>query len=133
MRVEASKVICSLAKGHSVGLSGCFDERIVHDIKSSNYCTEDKVSKAYARLVFIHNVTKFAKVMFLHLSVCPQWGGGSASVHAWIPHPPGSGTPPRDLAPPSPIADGYCCGRYASDWNAFLLYYFFHRRLYNLV
>ena len=45
-----------LAKGHSVGLSGCFDERIVYDIKSSNYCTDDKVSKAYARLVFIHNV-----------------------------------------------------------------------------
>ena len=36
----------------------------------------------------VHN--EVAKVMFLHLSVCPQ--GGSASVHAGIP--PGSRHPP---------------------------------------
>ena len=30
------------------------------------------------------------------------------------PHPPGSGTPPP--------ADGYCCRRYASYWNAFLFH-----------
>ena len=73
-------------------------------------------------LVTVRN--EVAKVMFLHLSVCPR-GGGSASVHAGIPtlplplgadphgsrHPPGADTPP---------ADGYCCGRYASYWNAFL-------------
>ena len=40
-------------------------------------------------------------------------------------HPPGSGTPPPDQVPPRdqvspPPRDGYCCGRYASYWNAFL-------------
>ena len=40
--------------------------------------------------------------------------------------PPGPGTPPQDQAPPPrsrhppPSRDGYCCGRYASYWNAFL-------------
>ena len=32
--------------------------------------------------------------------------------------PPGSKHPPRSRQPP--LADGYCCGRYASYWNAFL-------------
>ena len=85
--------------------------------------------------------------MFLHLSVCPQVG--SASMHAGIPPPPrsrhhtGAGipqkqAPPREQTPPRagtpreqtppppgsrhpPPADGYCCGRYASYWNTFLL------------
>ena len=46
--------------------------------------------------------------------------GGSASVYAGIP-------PPRTRHPPGP--DGYCCGWYASYWNAFLL---FMRRLLQL-
>ena len=33
-----------------------------------------------------------AKVMFLHLSLCPR-GGESTSVHAGMPHPPGADTP----------------------------------------
>ena len=51
-----------------------------------------------------------AKVMFLQVSVCP---GGSASVRAGIPHPPGADpppgqtssweqTPPLDQTPPPP-------------------------------
>ena len=47
---------------------------------------------------------------------------------SWSRHPPeqappGAGTPPRagPPAPPPPRSrDGYCCGRYASYWNAFL-------------
>ena len=44
--------------------------------------------------------------------------------------PPGAGTTPQEQAPPpgsrlpeqAPTpADGYCCGRYASFWNTFLL------------
>ena len=59
--------------------------------------------------------------MSVHRGVC-------LSV-CWDTTPPrsrhsGAGTPrtrhPRDQAPPPP-ADGYCCGRYASYWNAFLL------------
>ena len=36
----------------------------------------------------------------------------------WIRYPPGPGTPPRDQVHPP---DSYCCRRYASYWNAFLL------------
>ena len=50
------------------------------------------------------------------------------SVHAGIPPPP----PPNNQADthpywadPPPPADGYCNGRYASYWNAFLLNVFF--------
>ena len=43
---------------------------------------------------------------------CSQWGG-SAPVHAGTHHPP--------LGRHPPTADGYCCGRYASYWNAFLV------------
>ena len=56
-----------------------------------------------------------AKVMFLQVSVCPQGGRVSASVHAGMPDPPGPGShppgvrqtppgpgrPPRDQADPS--------------------------------
>ena len=48
--------------------------------------------------------------------------GRSASVHAGIPPPPEQ-TPPEQTLPdqaPAPRADGYCCGRYTSYWNAFL-------------
>ena len=44
-------------------------------------------------------------------------------------HPPGPGTPPwtryipRNQVPPAP-RDGYCRGRYASYWNAFLFFFF---------
>ena len=40
-------------------------------------------------------------------------------------HPPGRYTPRNRYIPPQtppPPADGYCCGWYASYWNAFLLY-----------
>ena len=65
------------------------------------------------------------KVMFLHLSVCPQGGLPRCMMgyHPYPPHPgeqtylPRAGTP-ADQAPPN---NGYCCERYASYWNAFLL------------
>ena len=77
-----------------------------------------------------------AKVMFLHLSVCPQ--GGCASVHAGIP-PPGADTPWRRHPPAgtdtpleqTPPADGYCCGRFASYWNAFLWISFIENTVQN--
>ena len=48
----------------------------------------------YSRIFTVRN--EVAKVMFLHLSVCPQ--GGSPSVHAGIPPPPPPPGPdtPRD-------------------------------------
>ena len=45
--------------------------------------------------------------MFLHVSVCPP-GGSSGG----LPAREGYG---------EPLRDSYCCGRYASYWNAFLL------------
>ena len=108
--------------------------------------------------------TKFAKVMFLHLSVILfTWGGlpgegcpgpglegvcpGVVEAQAWgvsrprprgcpgpgLGHPgpvPGGGQAQRDVCVsqhalrqklPPPPADDYCCGRYASYWNACLL------------
>ena len=96
-----------------------------------------------------------AKVMFLHLSVCPQRGvclstcwdtapppreqhprsrhPPRASTHLGADTSPGSRPPPGadtpqpplwEQAPPgadTPPGDGYCCRRYASCWNAFLL------------
>ena len=49
--------------------------------------------------------TKFAKVMFSQLSVCPRGGGISVQGGLCQGDPP-----PRTVA----------CGRYASYWNAFL-------------
>ena len=94
---------------------------------------------------------EIAKVMFLHLSVILSTGGVylSACWDATTPspqtrHPPRPGpsgpAPPPDQASPwdqvpprtrhsppglgtPPGADGYCCGRYASYWNAFLFAY----------
>ena len=42
-----------------------------------------------------------AKVMFLQVSICPQGGRVSASVHAGMPDPPGPGTPLRPGRPPN--------------------------------
>ena len=64
--------------------------------------------------------TKFEKVMFLHLSVSHSVhrGGGLPQCMLGYHHPPRPGTPPPRSR------DGYCCGRYASYWNALLLQFF---------
>ena len=76
------------------------------------------------------------KVMFLHLSVIVHRGGVCLSA-CWDT-PPWADTHPRADTPPAqcmlvytvPSAcwdrHGYCCGRYASYWNAFLLECFVH-------
>ena len=125
-------------------------------IKSSSVCT-----------IIIFTVrNEVAKVMFLHVCVCPRGeylgryppGTRCTPRTKYTPqdqvHPTGPGTPPTpwDQVPPSrdqvhyppgpgtplgpgttprdqvhhppdqvhPPEDGYCCGRYASYWNAFL-------------
>ena len=96
--------------------------------------------------------TKFAKVMFLHLSVSHSvhrggllpggpWSQGGCLVQGGpgpggVPGPKGGYLVPvgvwsRGSAPGGCLVrgvclvetpqDGYCCGRYASYWNAFLL------------
>ena len=95
---------------------------------------------------FITVRNEVAKVMFLQLSVCPQ--GGVCLSACWDTTPPRGQAPSREQThtpcdqhtpPPSrhtprtrpPLpggadtptgADGYCCGRYASYWNAFLFF-----------
>ena len=82
--------------------------------------------------------TKFAKVMFLHVSVILSTEGGYSSMPCRSPgpHPGGVSRPTtKGVSKPTPMgvcvsqnalrqtppADGYCCGRYAFYWNAFLL------------
>ena len=70
-----------------------------------------------------------AKVIFLQVSVCPQGGRVSASVHAGMPYPlrmespPWMEEPPPDGEPPREADSSIrsTSGRYASYWNAFLL------------
>ena len=94
--------------------------------------------------------TKFAKVMFLHVSVCPQGGSpgpypGGSPGHTQRespgPHRGGGSRDPHwgglqahtlgvcvsQYALRQPPPDGYCCGQYASYRNAFLFVSsFFH-------
>ena len=102
-----------------------------------------------SHLNFYQLQTKFVKVMFLHLSVIlftggvkprPRgvWPGVCPGPHGGVSRP----TPEGRLGVPRPTpggvqapahggcipacteadnpADGYCCGRYASYWNAYL-------------
>ena len=68
---------------------------------------------------------------YVFTRVCDSvYRGGSASVHAGIPTPPGAGTPQRQTppgvgTPPTPRKQAppgirSMIGRYASYWNAFL-------------
>ena len=66
----------------------------------------------FSGIVTVRN--EVAKVMFLHVSVCPQGGGVPGQV------PPRDQVHPLGPGTPLPPGDGYCCGRYASYWNAFL-------------
>ena len=76
----------------------------------------------------------FAKVIFLLMSVCP-WGAMYPSMpcrshdQPWgvsrrrpggCPGEGPGGCIPACTEANTPPADGYCCGRYASCWNAFL-------------
>ena len=61
---------------------------------------------------FYHPQTKFAKVTFSQASVCPQWGGVSAPLHARI-HPLQEQTPPRGSRhPPEQTPPAVHAGRY---------------------
>ena len=86
------------------------------------HCTACCIQEVYYR-----PQTKFAKVMFLHVSVSHSvHRGGSASVHAGIPpHPPPRTSPPRAgtprADPPPPGADSPCTvhtGRYGQQADA---------------
>ena len=50
------------------------------------------------------------------------WGGVSRPTPRGVYRPT-----PEGVSRPDPLADGYCCWRYASYWNAFLLFFCSHR------
>ena len=60
---------------------------------------------------YLPSATKLRR-LFLHVFVCPRGEYLGRYPPGPGTHPPGPGTPP---------GDGYCCGRYASYWNEFLL------------
>ena len=85
---------------------------------------------------FLPPRTKFAKVMFLHLSVILFTGGVSASVHAGIHTPIQEKTPPGSRHPTEQTPLGAdtplrsACweiqatsGWYTSYWNAYLFFF----------
>ena len=86
----------------------------------------------------------FQRCLFVCLSTgwgCPGKGPGGCpgpglGVVVSTPRPEGQGVFQHALRQtPPPPADGYCCGRYASYWNAFLLlgyFYIFHRYVTNV-
>ena len=97
-----------------------------------NSTESSKCVEYYFVVITVRN--EVAKVMFLHLSVSHSVHRGVCLNACWdtthplpplpptpvLPgtrHPPGPGPSPWDQAPP---ADSYCCGWYASYWNAFL-------------
>ena len=59
----------------------------------------------------------------------PPWADTNRQTPQWADIPLSRYPPPRVDTPwadtPSPAADGYCCGRYASYWNAFSFVVFF--------
>ena len=76
----------------------------------------------------IYCPNEVAKFMFLHLSVILFTEGVwlSACLDTTPPrtrHSSGSRHPPDQAPPGTRPADGCCCGRYTSYWNAFLLEY----------
>ena len=96
----------------------------------SRYYKMQSTSRRYAsywNVILLLSTTKLRRLCFNTCLSVILFMGGSASVHAGIPpldQTPLDQAPPWDQAlprgPGTPPADGYCCGRYASYWNAFL-------------
>ena len=92
--------------------------------------------------VTVHN--EVAKVMFLQACDCPQGGGGvvcsgrvsvgggSVLGRCLLPGVSASGGVCSVLRQPPPRRDSYCCGWYASYWNAFLFENSSSKRTFNL-
>ena len=94
--------------------------------KSTSHGNDEYISLAihseveFNHEVFLPSATKLRRLCFYTcLSV---HGGGSAQC--MLGYQPPEQTLPGSRQPPPP-ADGYCCGRYASYWNAFLFIFVF--------
>ena len=70
---------------------------------------------------FYRSQTKFAKVMFLHVCVCPHEGGSTwAGTHQNQVHTPRASTPPPRPGKP-PWADTTAGTRYTHPWTRYTL------------
>ena len=98
-----------------------------------NLCLLGKVSSYWFHprfyIHFYRPQTKFAKVMFSQVSLCPQWGclplvRRCVWQHPSSPdrHPSWSDTPWADI--PLPPGRRSTSGRYTSHWNAYLFQQF---------
>ena len=107
------------------------------------------VRNEVAKVMFLH----LSVILFTGRGL-PQCMLGYHPLGAGTPrtrHPPGSRHPPRADTPPTrhpagsryPLGtgtpleqtppwsrDGYCCGRYASYWNAFLFIFYFYSSIF---
>ena len=95
--------------------------------RMESYESHKSLNKNNFTLFFTVRKRSCGKVMFLHLSVILSMGGVCPST-CWDTPPQADTpwhTPPRQTPLPGqtpPLADGYCYGRYAFYWNAFLLF-----------
>ena len=112
------------ANFYQIASTGLLDDLVVRG----------RVVSSVADLHPLHNKTSLitarkrccGKVMFLQVSVILFTGGGVVwypSMHYRSPGPRRGSVPACTEADnPPPPADGYCCRRCASDWNAFLFH-----------
>ena len=142
--------ICSMDKQNLSPHQRWFARRVFHQTKTVNvvvlpgksHLSKTGINQMWSSM-FITARNEVGARLYFHRRVwfCSQ--GGSASVHAGIPPPPGPGTPPLDQAPPlwtrhpldlahtppdqaPPRSRAYweirsTSGRYASYWNAILV------------
>ena len=122
-------------------LSAWKDKFLREDISGTRRRFGPKIINKYrlfqsCSLLYYRPQRSWGKVMFLHVCVILFTGGCYPSMHCrWYPSMPCSrsqggsaagGVSSRGSAPWRgawwrPPRDSYCCGRYASYWNAFLL------------
>ena len=91
--------------------------------------------------VYYRPQTKFAKVLFLQVSVCPRGGGvrGSGDMHTRVCVAGGCvvgavcgmHAPPQQILRDTVIRS--MSGRYASYWNAFLFVFLFNIYLFEVI
>ena len=100
--------------------------------KATNSAYKDRLQQQieeakYVQLLFfviaVHKLRQGNIFTSVCQEFCPQWGGGCLPQCMLWYTPPLADIPPGQTPPlPSACWDrhGYCCGRYASYWNAFL-------------
>ena len=101
------------------------DHLLTHDIFMHHY-TLTQIHIDTDKMDFYSPKTKFAKVMFSQVFVCPQGEGlgGSLSGRHPAQRPPPRQRPPPGQRPPlnKDLPWTVTDGQYASYWNAFLLF-----------